>query len=316
MTAFTSRPFTFADFPDLYRFAEDCVALNGPGHSTWDPGDIAWQLGMFPESFDLSGEVRIWEDASGVAALAIFEPPINFVFQTHPRLGFDNALAADICEWVEGRRAELLGAEGAIPVAYQMLGQSTLSVEAGDSDTARIAFLEQRGYHKVERHSVRYIRTLDGRIDQPQLPAGMRFRYATDADVEARAELHRDAWSVWGPSSFSASRYRRLRAQPVYDETLDVIVEDESGRLLSYCIAWYDAANRVGDFEPVGTRPSAIGLGLGRAVVMEGLRRLQERGARTALIGTASVNAAALRCYTACGFNLLERSYLYSRDFA
>ena len=30
----------------------------------------------------------------------------------------------------------------------------------------------------------------------------------------------------------------------------------------------------------------------------------------------ASVNAAALRCYTACGFNLLERSYLYSRDFA
>jgi len=46
---------------------------------------------------------------------------------------------------------------------------------------------------------------------------------------------------------------------------------------------------------------------------MEGLRRLKERGAHTALIGTASVNEPALRTYAACGFKLVERQYYYSR---
>jgi ribosomal protein S18 acetylase RimI-like enzyme len=268
---------------------------------------------MFSVTFDLSGEVRLWESAGSVVALCIFEPPLNFTFEIHPRVGFETALADGIFGWVQERRAQLLGAEGAIPIAYQMLGESTLSTEARDSDAARIAFLEEHGYQKVERHSVHMARTLDEPVDEPAVPAGYRFRYATDADIEARAELHRDAWSVWGPSQFSASRYRRLRAQPVYDETLDVVVEDESGRMQSYCIAWYDAANRVGNFEPVGTRPTAAGRGLGRAVVMEGLRRLRERGARTALIGTASVNEPAAHCYTACGFELVERAHMYSK---
>ena len=141
MTSFTSRPFVIADFAALYRFAGECVALNGPGRSTWDPGDIAWQLGMFPETFDLSGEVRLWEDSSGVAAVCIFEPPLNFTFELHPRLGFDRELADNIFGWVQERRALLLGAEGSIPIAYQMLGESTLSTEACDSDAARISYL-------------------------------------------------------------------------------------------------------------------------------------------------------------------------------
>jgi hypothetical protein len=77
----------------------------------------------------------------------------------------------------------------------------------------------------------------------------------------------------------------------------------------------YDPVNRIGDFRnrwardrrsPVEASP--------RAVVMEGLRRLQAIGAQTALIGTASVNAPALRCYAACGFRkLVERQHYYSK---
>jgi ribosomal protein S18 acetylase RimI-like enzyme len=317
MTRFSSRAYRGGeDIRPLYQFASEVVALRGPGHSTWNPGDIAWQLGMFPAGADLADFVRLWEDGDGVAALAIFEPPLNFAFDIHPRLGFDVALAGDVVAWAQERRREAPGAEGDVPVAYQMLGRSTLSTEAGESDVARIRFLRAHGYERVERHSVRYIRTLEDPIAPVTLPAGMRFRHTRDADIEARAELHREAWSVWGPSSFSASRFRRLRAQPVYDETLDVVVEDGDGRLQSYCIAWLNTAAGVGHFEPVGTRPSATAKGLGRAVVMEGLRRLRERGATTALIGTASVNAPALKCYVACGFQLMERAFLYSKTSA
>ena len=48
-----------------------------------------------------------------------------------------------------------------------------------------------------------------------------------------RAELHRDAWSVWGQSRFTANAYRRLRQARLYDEWLDVVAEYE-GRLVEF----------------------------------------------------------------------------------
>jgi ribosomal protein S18 acetylase RimI-like enzyme len=313
VTSFSYRPYVAGDLPALYRFASECVALSGPGRSTWNPGDFAWQLGMFPTNFDISEVVALWEDAQGIAAVAIFEPPLNFAFDLHPRLRSETPLASEVFSWAERKRAGLLGREGPVPAAYQMLEERTLSVEARDTDEQRMAFLRERGYNQADRFSVHLVRDLAAPIEAPVLSAGLRLRHSSDADIEARAELHRDAWSVWGVSTFSASRYGRLREQPVYDETLDVLVEDGDGSLLSSAIAWYDPATKVGHFEPVGTRPSAAGRGLGRAVVMEGLRRLRERGATTALIGTASVNAPAIRCYESCGFELLERAHLYSK---
>lgn len=313
MDHYLSRQYENRDMATLLRFASEATAVRLPGLTYWNPGDVAWQLGMFPPGADLSGHVRMWEGASGVVALAIFEPPLHFAFDLHPRLGLDTSLADDVLSWVEQRRRGIVVGGGAVPVAYQMLGESTLSTEVLESDAARISFLEIRGYVRVERHSVRYSRDLDEPVGLAALPKGMRFRHVTDDDIEARAELHRDAWSVWGASSFSESRYRRLRANPVYDQTLDIVLESADGNLLSYCICWFDRENGIGHFEPVGTRPAFAGQGLGRALVMEGLRRLKERGAHTALIGTASVNEPALRTYAACGFKLVERQYYYSR---
>ncbi|WP_343393705.1 hypothetical protein [Candidatus Amarobacter glycogenicus] len=195
------------------------MRLPGP---YWNPGDVAGN-GHVPPGADLSGHVRMWEGASGVVALAIFEPPLHFAFDLHPRLGLDTSLADDVLSWVEQRRRGIVVGGGAVPVAYQMLGESTLSTEVLESDAARISFLEIRGYVRVERHSVRYSRDLDEPVGLAALPKGMRFRHVTDDDIEARAELH--AWSVWGASSFSESRYRRLRANPVYDQTLDIVLE-------------------------------------------------------------------------------------------
>ena len=315
MDAYVSRPYTPRDMGGLLQFAAKATAARLPGLTYWNPGDIAWQFAGFAEGTDFSGFARIWEDAAGEAvALAVFEPPLNFEFDVLPRAAFQAGIEAEVLGWVEARRRESRAADGAVPKAYAMLGEQTLSTTALDSDAKRIAFLEANGYVKVERHSVRYARRFEAEVPRPVLPAGMRLRHATDADVEARAELHRDAWSVWGPSRFSTGSNRRTRASPLYDETLDIVVETPEGRLLSYCICWFDSANGIGHFEPVGTRPAFAGRGLGRAVVMEGLRRLRERGAKTALIGTASINEPALRTYAACGFVPVERQHYYSKS--
>ena len=40
-----------------------------------------------------------------------------------------------------------------------------------------------------------------------------------------------------------------------YQSDLDFIVEDPEGTAVAFALGWYDEANRLGEFEPVGTDP-------------------------------------------------------------
>ena len=60
--------------------------------------------------------------------------------------------------------------------------------------------------------------------------------------------------------------------------------------------------NGVGLFEPVATHPDFRGKGLGKAVMAEGLRRMQAAGMRRAVLGFDPTNVAALALYTSLGF--------------
>src|SRR5207247_1646896 len=147
-----------------------------------------------------------------------------------------------------------------------------------------VAMLVQNGYApRDEEISFRTARSLADPLPPPNLPADASFRPMTNADEEARSELHRDAWSVWGESDHSAELYHRLRSAPLYDPDLDVVLEVE-GELVSYCVCWLDTVNKIGLFEPVGTRPSATRRRFGRAVLYEAFRRLREKGIDTAVV--------------------------------
>jgi ribosomal protein S18 acetylase RimI-like enzyme len=262
--------------------------------------------------------IRLWFDNGGLAAYAWFDPPLYFDFDIGPEVSLDDSLAGEILEWAEARRRSLLhfGSEK-IPKAWTMLGENTLSTHVLDSDPERIALMSRNGYRRADRFDVLYSLSLvEGPIAQPKLQAGLRLRHATDADLEARVQVHREAWSVWGQSSATVDTYGRLRSAPLYDPELDVVLEDADGRFLSYCIGWQDTANRIGHFEPVGCRPDFTGRGYARAVTIEGLRRMQSRGLHTALVATASVNERARALYPSCGFVEVDRAYYYVKELA
>jgi ribosomal protein S18 acetylase RimI-like enzyme len=312
---FHSRPCEGAsDLALIVEFAGHNLATRLPGLTCWHPGDIAWQLTGIPDE-QLAANVRLWRDAEGVAGVAVFEPHLDVTIDTRAGLATPGPLLSVMLNWAEARRRELPPLAAAdVPVAYRMLGERTLATELLDGDAASIASLRARGYERVERGGVRYRRSLEAPIPPPDLPGEMRLRHVTGTDLEERIDLHRDAWSVWGPSGANVPAYRKLRASPVYREELDVVLEAPDGRFLSYCIAWADEASGVGLFEPVGVRPASAGKGFGRAVIHEGMRRLKDMGMHTALIGTASVNERALRLYPSCGFELADRSHFYVKQ--
>jgi ribosomal protein S18 acetylase RimI-like enzyme len=63
--------------------------------------------------------------------------------------------------------------------------------------------------------------------------------------------------------------------------------------------------NRTGEFEPVGARPAHRRKGLGKAVILEGLPRLRERGAEAGIVYSVHSNEAATKLYESAGFRTL-----------
>ena len=109
------------------------------------------------------------------------------------------------------------------------------------------------------------------------------------------------------------SAYRRLRGVPGYTSELDLVAVSAAGTFASYCICWLDPVNRIGEFEPVGTHSAFRGRGLGKAVMLEGLRRLKAFGMQTAIVCSLGSNEASKKLYESVGLRTYNKSYDYTK---
>jgi GNAT superfamily N-acetyltransferase len=98
--------------------------------------------------------------------------------------------------------------------------------------------------------------------------------------------------------------YRHIQTAPLYRRDLDLIAIAPDGSVAAFCTIWFDDVTRTGSFEPVGTVPAHQHQGLGKAVMTEGLRRLQRLGATQATVGSYSERAGAL--YASMGFTAYD----------
>ena len=64
----------------------------------------------------------------------------------------------------------------------------------------------------------------------------------------------------------------------------------------------------------IGVDPRAQGTGLGRALVIEGLRAVHDRGAVAGMLFCAADNAGALALYLSLGFTVHRTDRAYLRE--
>jgi mycothiol synthase len=88
--------------------------------------------------------------------------------------------------------------------------------------------------------------------------------------------------------------YRNIQTAPLYRRDLDLVAVANDGAIASFCTIWFDDGTRSAYFEPVATVPAHQRRGLGKAIMIEGLRRLQNIGATTAFVSGGSQTANAL----------------------
>lgn len=151
-------------------------------------------------------------------------------------------------------------------------------------------------------------RPLAGDIPAPQLRTGYSLQHVVSGTAVERRIAHR--------ADLTVDDYEKLRSAPGYDPSLDLVAVSAAGDVAAYCICWLDPRSREGEIEPLGTRPEHRPRGLGRAVVLEALRRMQAAGVRQAMVCYDRENLPAERLYSSLGFHLDARVNAYTRDLA
>lgn len=271
-----------------------------PRGACWHPGDVVW--GMFQNTvFDPRREVRLWEAGNELLGFAWLEEPDGVVMQVHPRLRGTGILEREMLDWAAHQTHAVYGERAG----------DELWTRIPEDEPQLAAFLTGLGFVKDPDYALIMYRDLDSPLPEPAPPDGWIVReVGGEGEWEERVETHR---KVWHPSRVTLEAYRRLRKAPGYDPNLDLVAVAPDGRFGSYCICWFDQGSRTGLFEPVGTRPAFRGMGLGKSVMLEGLHRLRERGARTAAVTAIHDNDSAVRLYESVGFKSVNTERLYGK---
>ena len=269
----------------MQALQQELWAREGPDVHT-HVGDLAWSLHR------QAAHQRLWLDCERCVAWARVTAPASLDYEVareHRR----GAVHAELLEWFESV------ADGA-----------KLTTHALETDAEWLAQLEAFGYARPEPYSwyAYYVQDLARELPAVDLPRGFTARTVDgEDDFRKRVEVHR---AVWAPSRVTEDVYRRVTRAWPYRPDLDCIVEAPDGTFAAYVLCWYDDANRVGEFEPVGTHPEYRRRALGAAVCHYALGRLQEAGARQAIVyaGGRDEDAGARALYERVGFARRGRS--------
>jgi ribosomal protein S18 acetylase RimI-like enzyme len=309
MAAYHARSFDCSG--DLGRMTAFLAELRPPG-----------LLGEYPSPADLNEELqdvmtqcctRLWlDDQERLAAFASGTRWGSLVFECQPEALAE--LGDEIVDW--GRtcllRLRLSGELLAEPGA-----PLTLEANCGSDDPQRAALLVAHGFQPSGQRSLRLVRDLSEALPATSLPEGFKFRsLAGIEEAPAAVNLHRAAF---GTTYLTVEDRLVWMRDPDYEPELDLVVEAPDGHLAgyTYCIIHPTETSANGQQEgmtdPVAVHPDYQGRGLARNMLLEGMRRLKERGAGLAVLGTDGENLAMQHAALAAGFQIVSEKTWYSK---
>lgn len=302
------RPYQHED--DYWRirsFLREVYLHNGRRGAVWQPYRLDyWRRHVNTNIYEMRLEevIDLWETADGqIAAVLNPETKNEAYFQVHPAFRTPE-LEAEMLAVAEERLGKTAEA-----------GHNKLTVWAPAGDVLRQTLFARNGYSRVEWAEAHRYRPINGPVAPAPLPPGYSLRALAEDELPARSWL---SWIVFHPDEPDEKYegwewYRNVQLAALYRRDLDLVAVAPEGELAAFCTVWFDDVTRTGAFEPVGTSPAHQRRGLGKAILAEGLRRLQRLGANWATVGSYTVGAGAL--YEAAGFTNYDLSELWLKEW-
>lgn len=298
MTA-TKRSYQHAH--DYQKVGDFLIRHHCPGNQDGNWLQPAWEYMHSHPNLDQSSldKIGMWEENGELVALVTYESELGEAFvQIHPAY---TALKPALLEHAE---QNLTGANEQ--------GVCFLRVYVNDWDMEFQQEVQGRGYRRDEDYD-RPMSALAIPDPFPEIPVLPGYRVISLQDDNNLHKVHRVLWRGFNhegePPEEGLAWRRQMQSAPNFQPALNIVVEAPDGNFACYAGTWYEPVNRIAYVEPVATDPAYRRLGLGRAAVLEGVRRCGQLGAHTAYVGSDQL------FYLALGFKKLFTIQCWIKEF-
>lgn len=281
-----------------YRRVDDfLIAHHEPANRDGNWIEPAWEYMHFHPALDSSNLSRfgIWDEGEEIIGVAHYESHLGEAFfQFHPAY---RHLRKEMLEYAETDLTSISKKDG----------RRYLCVYINDDDAEFISLVKERGYERTpdgNRPMMKFV--IPDPFPQITLPEG--FHLTSLAEDCNWAKVHRVLWRGFDHGDDVPMNEEELESRkrmfdtPKARRDLKIAVQAPDGNFVSFCGMFYEPGGRFAYVEPVATDPDYRRMGLGKAAVLEGIRRCSELGAEVAYVGSEQ------DFYLALGFKKIHTS--------
>jgi mycothiol synthase len=177
-------------------------------------------------------------------------------------------------------------------------GARRLHIPVDEDDQFRKNILLRRGYTDTGHSGYEHSRDLNVPLPETPTPSGYTLR-----SMGGMEDHPSRSWASWlafhadepeGTYDGNCSWYLNVQSAPLYRRDLDIVAATADGQIVSFCTIYYDDATRSAVTVLVGTASPHQRQGLGKAVMCEGLRRMQRLGCTRVFSKATDLAADAL----------------------
>jgi ribosomal protein S18 acetylase RimI-like enzyme len=273
------------DFQRVMGFLRDSFAGTGSLHN--------WLPPRFENSrAEVATGTCLWEEVGGLEPkiVAVANPEARFLYfiQMDPDYTY---LEEEVVGWIVEYCATQRTSREELKV----------SIVALEENPAREAALRENGFERGKAYGIFRLRDVDTPVPDFSPPEGYVIR-----SVRPEEDFDRIAAAirvVFGHGEwFTGEVLEKLFRASFYRGDLDLVAVAPSGDIASFCTFRIDPLSRVTELEPMGTLPEYRRMGLAKALLFEGFRRLARYDPTLLYIGGAADTPEANRLYEVTGF--------------
>ena len=234
--------------------------------------------------------IGIWEDSGRIAGVVHHEMYLGEAFfDIHP--GYPHL------------KPEMLKHAEKYLYGKTQDGQRYLKAFINDYDKEFEALVKSSGYEKDDAHARPMSQLAITHPFRPvtSLPEGFRLKSLAEENDLAKIDraLYRGFNHGDEPPEIEFEGRKKMQSVPNFRKDLNIIIVAPDGNYVAYAGTWFEATNKFAYVEPVATDPDYRRSGLGKAAVLEGIRRCGQLGAQVAYVGSVQP------FYQAMGFKRL-----------
>lgn len=294
---------SYKDFEDFIVVSNFLTEIYEPGVRYGNWLQPRWEYMHFHPNLNESvlDRIGIWEDSGTMVGLATYEDQLgDAYFSLHPDYTY---LKAEMLEYAERHLFKTLDN-----------GRGLLRAFINDFDLEFQSIARSRGYKQDE--SFPEFRTISSMsIPDPfpviTLPAGFQLK-SLDRENDLN-KINRVLWRGFNhpgePPEEELAGREKMQSAPNYRPDLTMVVEAPDGNFVAFSGIWYVPENRLAYIEPVATDPNYRRMGLGKAAVLECIRRSHELGAEVVIVESGQ------KFYESIGFKKVFARYPWVRMF-